>query len=70
VAEGYVRPPLVAREPTSRRAAIWRLRLIALAVVVALAVLIVVLVQSHTPGDNQNPGIGLGPVAAAQPVDS
>jgi hypothetical protein len=62
--EGYVRPPLVGAEPGSRRAAVWRFRLVALLVVILLAALVVWVIQAVRPSDPQNPGIG-GPRALA-----
>lgn len=58
MAEGYVRPPIVAREPGSRRAAVWRVRLVALGLLVVLGVALFLLLRSHGAGENQNPGIG------------
>jgi hypothetical protein len=57
--EQYVHPPFVAREPRSRQAAVWRVRLIgiALAVVTLLALLWLLLgVSGVTNGED--PGLG------------
>jgi hypothetical protein len=60
-----VRPPLVAREPPSRLAAVWRFRVVALLVLVALA-LGVLYIARHLIDTEQNPTFGtLRPAAAA-----
>jgi hypothetical protein len=50
-AERYVRPPIVASEPRSRRAGRWRFRLV---------VGLVLLIRSIVGGGEGNPGV-LGP---------
>lgn len=57
--ELYVRPPLVAREPGSRRAAVWRIRAlgIGLAVVTLLAFLWLFLTFSGVT-NGEDPGLG------------
>ena len=58
--ELYVRPPLVAREPSSGRAAVWRVRVvgIVLAVITLLALLwLGITVSGVTNGEN--PGLGV-----------
>jgi hypothetical protein len=42
VAEDYNRPPIVALEPRSERAAIWRFRILLIAILLLLVVAIVV----------------------------
>lgn len=56
--EGYVRPPLVAAESGSRRAAVWRFRLVALVLVGALVALVVWVIRAVQPSEPQNPGVG------------
>jgi hypothetical protein len=65
VAEHYVRPPLLAAEPPSPRAARWRFRLVVglifLVVLGGLALLLFTVILSNSEG---NPGLnpqGLGP---------
>jgi hypothetical protein len=57
--EDYVRPPLVAAEPRSQRAAVWRYRVVAAAAGVALLLLMLWLVL-HFAGvtNGEDPGIG------------
>ncbi len=62
--EGYVRPPLVGAEPGSRRAAVWRFRLVALVLVAALAALVIWVIRAVQPSEPQDPGIS-GPRALA-----
>ena len=68
MAEDYVRPPLVAFEPPSPRAARWRFRIVVgllfLVVLAGLAWLLFTVLLANNEG---NPGInpqGLGPVAS------
>jgi hypothetical protein len=53
----YVRPPLVAKEPSSRWAGVWRFRLVALIVLAALA-LLVLYITRHLINTEQNPTFG------------
>ena len=53
----YVRPPLLAKEPPSRWAAVWRFRLIALLMVAAFA-LIVLYIARNLINTEQNPTFG------------
>ena len=57
--ELYVRPPLVAREPRSRRVAVWRVRMvgIVLALVTMLALLWLLLKVSGVT-NGEDPGLG------------
>ncbi len=57
--ELYVRPPLVAREPRSRKAAVWRIRAfgIVLALVTMLALLWLLLKVSGVT-NGEDPGLG------------
>jgi hypothetical protein len=60
--ELYVRPPLVAREPSSPRLAAWRVRVlgIVLAIITLLALLwLGITVSGVTNGEN--PGLGAQP---------
>jgi hypothetical protein len=66
--DDYVRPPLVAAEPRSRRAAIWRFRLAILVLVLAVATGLVLLLLHLTGGGEGSPGVlghGHGIVTAA-----
>jgi hypothetical protein len=57
--EQYVRPPLVAREPASRQAAVWRVRLIGIALAVAtLLLLLWVLLRVSGVTNGEDPGLG------------
>jgi hypothetical protein len=53
----YVRPPLIAKEPPSRWAAVWRFRLVALIILAALA-LGVLYIARHLINTEQNPTFG------------
>ena len=57
--EDYVRPPLVATEPPSRRFAVWRYRVVALSALLALLFLLLWMVL-HFAGitNGEDPGIG------------
>lgn len=57
--EQYVRPPLVAREPTSRHAAVWRMRVVGvvLALLTLLAFLWLFLTFSGVT-NGEDPGLG------------
>jgi hypothetical protein len=58
--EAWVHPPVVATEPPSKRAALWRYRVISLLLllVVAAAVVLLFLRFSNVTG-GEDPGIGL-----------
>ena len=56
-ADRYVRPALVAREPASRWATVWRFRLVALIVLLALA-LGVLFIARNLINTEQNPTFG------------
>jgi hypothetical protein len=60
----YVRPPLVAKEPPSRWAVVWRFRVVALIVLVVLA-LTVLYIARHLINTEQNPTFGAAPAASA-----
>jgi len=75
--EDYVRPPLVAVEPPSRRAARWRVRAVMAVLVLALAAVAVLVVHLLTGGGEGSPGFGTpqgaarvspAPAPAAPPV--
>jgi hypothetical protein len=57
--EDYVRPPVVAAEPGSRQAAVWRYRVVAAVAGIALLFLMLWLVL-HFAGvtNGEDPGIG------------
>ena len=58
MAERYVRPPVVAREPAPAWIAVWRFRLLALLALVVLVVVAVVLFRQLTGANAQDPGVG------------
>ena len=58
--EDYVRPPLVAREPGSDRASVWRLRLALFVMLAALVTGLVFVYFAVTGGGEANPGITPG----------
>jgi hypothetical protein len=64
VREQWVRPPVVAAEPPSKTAALWRYRVVSLLLllVVAVAVIWLFLKFSNVTG-GEDPGIGLRPPA-------
>ena len=55
--EPYLRPPLVAREPTPRWVGVWRFRFAALAVLLLLTFLVLHVVRGFVQTE-QDPGIG------------
>jgi hypothetical protein len=69
VAERYVRPPLVAREPAPAWVARWRFRVVALVALALLVLLCVLLFRQLTGATAQDPGVEtlrpLSPAAAA-----
>ena len=71
--ETWVRPPVVAAEAPSKRAAAWRYRVVSLVLLalVALAVVWLFLKFSNVTG-GEDPGIGVSPprplLTAAQPA--
>lgn len=70
-AERYERPPLVATEPPSRRAAVWRFRLVFLVFLLALAAAIALAVRAVIGSSGEgSPGIGAAPAAAPPTVVS
>lgn len=56
-ADRYVRPPLVASEPPSRWAQVWRFRVLALIALVGFA-LLVLYIARHLINTEQNPTFG------------
>jgi hypothetical protein len=58
VAERWVRPPVVAREPAPAWIAVWRFRVLALLVLALLVVAGVVLFRQFTGANAQDPGVG------------
>lgn len=69
VAEHYVRPPLVPREPPSRALAAWRYRVVATLLLVGLTIAVIVLFLHFSDITAEDPGLGMRPgvlqVAAA-----
>lgn len=57
--EQYVRPPLVAREPRSPQAAVWRVRLIGITLAVAAFLFLLWLMLTvSTVTNGEDPGLG------------
>ena len=65
-AERWVRPPVVAREPAPAWIAVWRFRLLALAVLALLVAVAVLLFRQFTGANAQDPGVGAWPAAVVQ----
>jgi hypothetical protein len=64
----YVRPPLLAKEPPSRWASVWRFRVLALLLVAAFA-LLVLYIARNLINTEQNPTFGtLRAATSAAPV--
>lgn len=57
MAERYVRPPLVAREPAPAWIAVWRFRALALVVLAVLVLLAVLLYRQWSGANAQDPGL-------------
>jgi hypothetical protein len=55
--EHYVRPPLVPREPAPRWVAVWRFRLLALALLAVLVLLALLLYRQVSGANDQDPGL-------------
>jgi len=59
--EDYVRPPIVATERPSKRAAVWRFRLVFGLILAAVVVGVFFLYQALTAGPGEgSPGVGQG----------
>ncbi|MBC7375502.1 MAG: hypothetical protein H7323_16055 [Frankiales bacterium] len=56
--ERYVRPPLLAREAPAAWIAVWRFRLVALALLAVLVLIAVLLFRQLTGDTEQDPGVG------------
>ena len=68
-AEHYVRPPLVPREPPPAWRAVWRVRLLALAVLAVLVLLAVLLYRQVSGANDQDPGLeATGGASATAPA--
>lgn len=73
MAEDYVRPPILAVEPRSRRAAVWRFRIVLGLILLALAAGIVLVIRAITSSNDNGGAVGIarpttvttGQVAAA-----
>ena len=66
MAERWVRPPVVAREPAPAWVAVWRFRLLALLLLALLVLAAVLVFRQFTGANAQDPGVGaLGPSAVA-----
>jgi hypothetical protein len=60
--EHWVHPPVVASEPSSQRAALWRYRAVSLLLLVVVAVAVVLLfLQFSDVTGGEDPGIGVSP---------
>jgi hypothetical protein len=58
--EDYVRPPLVAREASSSRAAAWRVRVVGIVVaIITLLALIWLGIKVSGVTNGENPGLGM-----------
>ena len=58
MAEDYVRPPILAIEPPSRRAAVWRVRIVLGLILLALAAGIVLLIRAITASNDNGGAVG------------
>ena len=67
MAERWVSPPLVAREPPPAWVAVWRFRLAALLVLGLLVLATVLLYRQLTGANAQDPGIGARPAPVTAP---
>jgi hypothetical protein len=56
--EDYIRPPLIAAEAPSRRAARWRFRIVMAVLVLMVAAAAVIIVRTLTGGGEGSPGFG------------
>lgn len=65
MAERWVSPPLVPREPRPAWVAVWRFRLFALLALALLVLATVLLYRQLTGANAQDPGIGAQPAATA-----
>jgi hypothetical protein len=63
MAEDYVRPPLLAREPASRRATRWRFRALLVLLLLVTAAVVVLVVRALVGTGEGNPGVGTGQAA-------
>jgi hypothetical protein len=64
--EDYVRPPVLAREPTPRWVDRWRFRLVAIVITLLLAYMVFAIAR-HFVQTEQNPtfGVGLGALSVS-----
>ena len=58
MAEDYVRPPIVAIEPPSRRAAAWRFRIVIFILVLALGAVVALIVHAILGGGEGGGTVG------------
>jgi cytochrome bd-type quinol oxidase subunit 1 len=63
--EHYVRPPLVPREPPPAWIAVWRFRLLALALLALLVLLALLLYRQLSGANDQDPGLEAAGSAAS-----
>lgn len=67
MAEDYVRPPILAVEPPSRRAAVWRFRIVTGLILLILAAGIVLAVRALTASNDNGGAVGgrfTGPIGS------
>jgi len=65
MAETYIRPPIVASEAPSQRAAVWRFRAYLLIAAVLFVVGVFLIFKAITGNANDNPGVGTNQMLAA-----
>jgi len=70
MAEDYVRPPILAVEPPSRRAAAWRFRAVMALIVVILVAAIVFVIRSLTASNDNGGTIGAPAPAPASALSA
>ena len=58
MAEDYVRPPILAVEPPSRRAAVWRFRIVLGLILLALAAGVVLVIRAITSSNDNGGAVG------------
>jgi len=70
VAEDYVRPPILAVEPPSRRAAVWRFRAVMLLIGLILAAGVVLAIRAITGGGEGGATVGALPANPGPAITS
>ena len=64
--EDYVRPPVVATEPPSARAAVWRFRVVTGLLLLALGLTVLLLLLKFANVTEEDPGFGIGMAPVSQ----